>query len=70
MNREEMIVNIQKDWGETPHWENIKLTCRVADTVRLRGSPHQAYADVRLGLERLWNIFKEDPKQTKWSGCL
>ena len=31
----------------------------MADVVRLRGSPHQAYADACLVLERLWNLFKE-----------
>ncbi len=62
MNRENMMANIQKDWNENPHWENIKRTCSVADVVRLSGSLHQAYADARLGLEKLWNLSKEGSK--------
>ena len=62
MNRENMMANIQKDWNENPHWENIKRTCGVADVVRLSGLLHQAYADARLGLEKLWNLSKEGSK--------
>ena len=62
MNRENMMADIQKDWDENPHWENIKRTCSVADVVRLSGSLHQAYADARLGLEKLWNLSKEGSK--------
>ena len=62
MNRENMIVNIQKDQNENPHWENIKRTCSVADIVRLSSTVHGAYANVRLGLEKLWNLSKEAPK--------
>ena len=62
MNRENMMADIQKDWDENPHWENIKRTCSVADVVRLSGSLHQAYADARLGLEKLWNLSKKGSK--------
>ena len=62
MNRENMMADIQKDWDENPHWENIKRTCSVADVVRLSGLLHQAYADARLGLEKLWNLSKEGSK--------
>ena len=62
MNRENMMADIQKDWNENPHWENIKRTCGVADVVRLSGLLHQAYADARLGLEKLWNLSKEGSK--------
>ncbi len=62
MNRENMMADIQKDWDENPHWENIKRTCGVADVARLSGSLHQAYADARLGLEKLWNLLKEGSK--------
>ncbi len=62
MNRENMMADIQKDWDENPHWENIKRTCSVADVVRLSGLLHQAYADARLGLEKLWNLLKEGSK--------
>ena len=62
MNRENMMADIQKDWNKNPHWENIKRTCSVADVVRLSGSLHQAYADARLELEKLWNLSKEGSK--------
>ena len=62
MNRENMMADIQKDWNKNPHWENIKRTCGVADVVRLSGLLHQAYADARLGLEKLWNLLKEGSK--------
>ena len=65
MNRKDMMTNIQKDWGRDPHWENIKRTCSVADVGRLSGSLHQAYADVRLRLEKLWNLSKRTSTTNK-----
>ena len=62
MNRENMMADIQKDWDENPHRENIKRTYSVGDAVRLSGLLHQAYADARLGLEKLWNLLKEGSK--------
>ena len=65
MNRENMMADIQKDWSENLHWENIKRTCSVADVVRLSGLVHRAYTDARLGSERLWNILKEGSQTNK-----
>ena len=62
MNRENMMADIQKDWDENPHWENIKRTCSVGDAVCVNGLVHRAYANVRLGLEKLWNLLKEGSK--------
>ena len=62
MNREEIIVDIQKDWDENPYLENAKRTYSVADVAHLSGLLNRAYAYARLGSERLWNILKEGSK--------
>ena len=62
MNRENMMTDIQKDWDENLHWENIKRTCSAEDVVRLSGLLHRAYADVRLRLKKLWGLSKEGSK--------
>jgi isocitrate lyase len=48
-------------WANDPRWAEISRTYTPEDVVRLRGSVHIEHTLARIGAEKLYNLFQEEP---------
>ena len=63
MNRVSMpsADEITRDWASNPRWSGIQRNYSADDVVRLRGTVHIEHSLARLGAEKLWYSFHNDP---------
>jgi isocitrate lyase len=53
--------HLETEWRTNPRWEGVTRPYTAADVEKLRGSFHVEHSIARLGAERLWNLFHEEP---------
>jgi len=53
--------NLETEWRTSPRWEGVTRPYTTADVEKLRGSFHVEHSIARLGAERLWKLFHEEP---------
>ena len=61
--RQEQIQAIEKEWSESPRWNDVKRDYSAEDVVRLRGSVQNGYTIARRGAEKLWELLHGDAKK-------
>jgi len=61
MTREERIAQLKADWSENPRWEGITRPYTAEDVVTLQGAFPIEHSVARMGAERLWKLFQEEP---------
>jgi len=54
-------IELRNDWDHNPRWSGIERPYTSEDVVKLRGSIHIEHTLARLGSERLWRLFGEEP---------
>jgi isocitrate lyase len=54
-------AQMEQDWRTNPRWRGIERPYRAADVARLRGSIRVEHTLARMGAERLWRLFHEEP---------
>ncbi len=60
MNQEEQGLALDKEWAESPRWENVDRPYNGADVLRLRGSLPVEHTIARHGAEKLWGYLQEE----------
>lgn len=61
MDRKDQIKELENTWKTNPRWKNVTRTYSAEDVVRLRGSVRIEHTLARLGAERLWKLFEQEP---------
>jgi len=61
MTREERIAQLKADWSENLRWEGITRPYTAEDVVTLQGAFPIEHSVARMGAERLWKLFQEEP---------
>ena len=57
----EEIVELENEWKTNPRWKGIVRPYKAEDVVRLRGSILIDRPLARIGAEKLWRLFQEEP---------
>ncbi len=61
MNRQRTAAELEREWNESPRWNDIRRDYAAEDVARLRGSLHVEHTLARRGAERLWQLFGREP---------
>ncbi len=61
MTTQEQFESLETNWRSNPRWSGIRRPYSAADVVRLRGSIFIEHTLARVGAERLWNLFHQEP---------
>ncbi len=58
MNRQEQIMQLEKDWNENSRWEGIKRPYSAQEVINLRCSVNIEYTLAKKGAEKFWNLLQ------------
>ena len=58
MNRQEQIIQLEKDWNENSRWEGIKRPYSAEEVINLRCSVNIEYTLAKKGAEKFWNLLQ------------
>ena len=58
MNRQEQIIQLEKDWNENSRWEGIKRPYSAQEVINLRCSVNIEYTLAKKGAEKFWNLLQ------------
>ncbi|RPI23956.1 MAG: isocitrate lyase, partial [Chloroflexota bacterium] len=61
MDKQQEATLIAEAWAKDERWKGITRTYTAEDVVRLRGTVQIEYTLARMGAERLWNLFTNEP---------
>ena len=56
------LLNLENEWRSNPRWEGVTRPYSAGDVEKLRGSIQIEHTLARLGAERLWKLFHEEPQ--------
>ena len=60
MNRQEQIIQLEKDWNENSRWEGIKRPYSAEEVINLRCSVNIEYTLAKKGAEKFWNLLQSN----------
>ncbi|MEZ4517145.1 MAG: isocitrate lyase [Chloroflexota bacterium] len=55
------VAKLKEEWEHSKRWQGITRPYSADDVLRLRGSIQVEYTLARMGAERLWQLFREEP---------
>ncbi len=55
------VKQLGQDWENDPRWKSINRGYNAEDVIRLRGSVKVEHTLAKMGAERLWSLFEEEP---------
>ncbi len=55
------ILELEQEWASNPRWKGIERLYTAENVIKLRGSLKIDYPLARLGAEKLWKLFEEEP---------
>ena len=55
------IIQMEKEWLESPRWKGVERPYDAAEVMRLRGSITIEYTLARMGAEKLWRLMHDEP---------
>ena len=58
MNRQEQIIQLEKDWNENPRWEGIERPYSAQEVINLRCSVNIEHTLAKKGAEKFWNLLQ------------
>ena len=58
MNRQEQIIQLEKDWNENPRWEGIERPYSAQEVINLRCSVNIEHTLAIKGAEKFWNLLQ------------
>ena len=60
MNRQEQIMQLEKDWNENSRWEGIKRPYSAQEVINLRCSVNIEYTLAKKGAKKFWNLLQSN----------
>ncbi len=60
-NNVSQIIQMEREWTESPRWQDVERTYDAAEVLRLRGSITIEHTLARHGAEKLWTMMHELP---------
>lgn len=61
MYTKEDIAELEKDWMTNPRWKGISRDYTAEDVVKMRGSVTIDYTLAKIGSQKLWRLFEDEP---------
>lgn len=60
-NNVSQIIQMEREWTESPRWQGVERGYDAAEVLRLRGSITIEHTLARHGAEKLWRLMHEQP---------
>ncbi|MEM7054832.1 MAG: isocitrate lyase [Pseudomonadota bacterium] len=60
-NNVSQIIQMEREWTESPRWQGVERAYDAAEVLRLRGSLTIEHTLARHGAEKLWRLMHEQP---------
>jgi isocitrate lyase len=55
------LLNLENEWRSNPRWGGVTRPYSASDVEKLRGSIQIEHTLARVGAERLWKLFQDEP---------